>query len=103
MLKSDSPVMDFVTNTLAGYLLPPAKLDNKFSLLTPSRPSRPLAPTMQAGYPDLYTGLPVGMLDRLAYMNPGAQPFIGAAQQSLYDPRVTQQLSPQILQLLRQL
>ncbi len=97
MLRSDSPVMDFLTRAASGYLLPPAKLDNQYNILTPRRPAAPI----QFQQPSM--GIPMGLLNQLAYMNPGAQPVIGAAQQSLYDPRVYQQLSPQVLQLLRQL
>ena len=97
LLDSGNMLTDFLTRWAAGTWLPKPNLSNAYSMLTPRRPSSYAIPQQ------VTQGPPTGLLARLAYMNPGMSPMLGAAGQTLTDPRFSQQLSPEVSQLLRYL
>ena len=97
--------MDFVTRMAAGSLLPPKELDRKYSILNTRRPALPTAAdfTNHLNNQQLLQGPPVGLLARMAYMNPGLSPLTGAAASAVTDPKLLQQMDPKLTQWLRYL
>lgn len=104
LFNSGNALTDFLTRWAAGSLLSKPNLTNTYNMLSPRRPMTLRAPDLsQYSAAPVMQGPPVGLLARLAYMNPGMAPMLNAAGQTILQPNVVNQLSPETSQLLRYL